>query len=75
MGQDAAAKKGAELLLDEARSGLVSASGACEEGLDVLPDDLVEQGSLGLAALILDGVGPSRDRVLPRDRSNFGANR
>ncbi len=74
MGQDAAAKKGVELLLDEAGSGLLSASRACEEGLEVLAYDLVEKGSFGLVALILDGVGPYRDRVLHRDRSNFGAN-
>ena len=53
MGQDAAAKKSTELLLDEAGSGFLSASRVCEEGLEVLAYDLVEQGSLGLAALIL----------------------
>ncbi len=73
MGQDAAAKKGTELLLDETGSGLLSASRACEEGLEVLAYDLVEQGSLRLVALVLDGVGPWRDRVLHGNRSNFGA--
>ncbi len=53
MGQDTAAKKSTELVLDEAGSGLVSAPGTCEKGLEVLAYDLVEQGSLGLAALIL----------------------
>ncbi len=61
-------------MLDEAWSGLLSASRACEEVLDVLADDLMEQGSLGLVALIIDGVGSSRDRVLHGDRSNFDAN-
>ncbi len=73
MGQDAAAKKGTELLLDEAGSGLLCASRACEEVLDILPYDLVEQGCLGLVALILDGGVPSRDRVLGGDPSKFGA--
>ena len=52
---------------------MLSASHACEEVLDILPDDLVEQGSLGLVALILDGGVPSRDRVLGGDPSKFGA--
>ncbi len=73
MGQNAAAKKGTEFLLDEAGSGLLSASRACEEGLEVLAYDLVEKGSFGLVALIFDGVGPYRDRVLHRKRSKFGA--
>ena len=73
MGQDTAAKKSTELVLDEAGSGLVSASRASEEGLEVVADDLVEQGSLGLVALVLDGVEPSRERVLDGDRSKFGA--
>ena len=73
MRQDSAAQERAQLLLDEAGSGLVPTLRACEEGLEVLADHLVEQGSLGLVALILDGGGPSRDRVLHGDRSNFGA--
>ncbi len=74
MRQDAAAKKGTELQLDEARRGLLPATRASEEGLEVVADNLVEQGSLGLVALVLDGGASSRDRVLPGDRSNFGAN-
>ena len=73
MRQDAAAQIGSQLLLDEARRGLLPASRASEERFEVLADDLVEQGSLGLVALILDGVEPSRDRVLHGDRSKFGA--
>ncbi len=73
MRQDSAAEERAQLLLDEAGSGLVSALRACEEGLEVLSDDLVEQGSLGLVALVLDGGAASRDRVLGGDPSKFGA--
>jgi hypothetical protein len=73
VGEDAAANEGTELLLDEAGSGLLSATSACEEGLEVLANDFVEKGSFGLVALILDGVVPSRDRVLHWDRSKFGA--
>ncbi len=73
MGQDAAAKECAELLLDEAGSGLVSASRFREKALEVLSYDLVQKGAFGLVALMLDGVGSSRDRVLRDDPSNFGA--
>jgi hypothetical protein len=41
MCQDSAAQERAQLLLDEAGSGLVSALRACEEGLEVLSDDPV----------------------------------
>ena len=74
MRQDAAAQIGSQLLLDEARRGLLPASRAREERFEILADDLVEQGSLGLVALVLDGGASSRDRVLLGDRSNFGAN-
>ncbi len=73
MDQDTAAKKSTELVLDEAGSGLVPALRTCEEGLEVLADDLVEQGCFGLVALVLDGGAPSRDRVLGGDPSKFGA--
>jgi hypothetical protein len=73
VGQDTAANEGAEFLLDEAGCRLLPASRTCEEGLEVLTYDLVEQGSLGLVALVLDGVVSSRDRVLHWDRSKFGA--
>ncbi len=73
MRQDSAAQERAQLLLDEAGRGLLSASRLCEEGLEVLAYDLVEQGSLGLVALVLDGGAPSRDRVLGGDPSKFGA--
>ena len=73
MRQDAAAQIGTELLLDEAGRGLLPATRPCEEGLEVVADDLVEQGSLGLVALVLDGVEPSRERVLDGDGSKFGA--
>ncbi len=73
MGQDATAKEGAELLLDEAGSRLVLASHLREKALEVLSYDLVQKGAFGLVALMLDGVGSSRDRVLCDDPSNFGA--
>jgi hypothetical protein len=40
--QDAAAKKGTELLLDEAGSGLLSATRVSEKRLEILADHLVE---------------------------------
>jgi hypothetical protein len=73
VGEDSAANEGTELLLDEAGSGMLSASCACEEGLEVLADDLVKKSSFGLVALVLDGVVPSRDRGLQWDRSKSGA--
>ena len=62
MRQDAAAQIGTQLLLDEAGRGLLPASRASEDRLEVLADDLVEQRSLGLVALGLDGGVPSLDR-------------
>ncbi len=73
MGQDAAAKEGAELLLDEAGSRVVLALRLREKALEILSHDLVEKGAFGLVALMLDGVGSSWDRVLCDDRSNFNA--
>ena len=73
MGQDTAANEGAEFLIDEAGCRLLPASRTCEEGFEVLANDFVEKGLFGLVALILDGVVPSRDRVLHWDRSKFGA--
>ncbi len=59
MGEDSAANEGTEFLLDEAGRGLLPGSRASQERLEVLADHLVEQGSLGLVALILDGGRPS----------------
>jgi len=73
MGQDAAAKEGAKLLLDEAGSRLVLASRLREKALEVFSYDLVEKRAFGLVALMLDGVGSSRDRVLCDNRSKFNA--
>jgi hypothetical protein len=73
MGQDATAKEGAKLLLDEAGSRLVLASRLREKALEVFSYDLVEKSAFGLVALMLHGVGSSRDRVLCDDRSNFNA--
>ena len=61
MRQDAAAKKGTKLLLDEAGSGLLAASRASQKRLEVLADDFVKQSCLGLAALVLDGGVPARN--------------
>ena len=64
--QDAAVEVGPQLALDEAsdRSALLPCVG--EEDLEVLSDDFVEQGLLGLVALVLDGSVTSRDRALCR---------
>ena len=59
MGQDAAAKEGAELLFDEAGSRLVLASRLRKKALEILSYDLVQKGAFGLVALMLYGVpGP-----------------
>jgi hypothetical protein len=73
MSKHTTAQIGSQLLLDEAGRRLLPALRACEEGLEVLAYDLVQHGSLGLVTLVLDGVGPSRDRVLHRGRSESGA--
>ncbi len=59
MGEQTTAQIGSQLLLDEAGRGLLPGSRASQDRLEVLADHLVEQGSLGLVALILDGVRPS----------------
>jgi hypothetical protein len=68
VGEDSAANEGTKLLLYEAGSGMLAASCACEEGPEVLANDLVKKGSFGIVTLVLDGVAPSRDRGLQRDR-------
>jgi hypothetical protein len=60
--EDAAAQERAQLLLDETGRGLISALRALEEGLQLLADDLVKQGLLRLAALVLGHEVPGRDR-------------
>ena len=73
MGEDSAANEGPELLLYEAGSGMLSASCACEEGLEVLANDLVKKSSFGPVTLVFDGVVPRRDRGLQWDRSKSRA--
>ncbi len=76
MRQHSAAQERAQRLLDEAGSGLVPTLRAYEEGLEVLSDDLVEQGSFGLVALVLDGgvpSGPSARRGSEQVRCRFTA--
>jgi hypothetical protein len=59
--QDATAQEGAELLLDEARYRLIAVGRAREKALELLADDLVEEGLLRLMALVLGHEVPSRD--------------
>ena len=47
MGEDAAAQEGMELLLDEAGYGLLASLCARQEGLEFLPDDVVEDALFG----------------------------
>src|SRR4029450_3908120 len=49
VGEDAAAQEGAELLLDEVRSGALASSRAGEEGLELLADGAVRAPGLGRA--------------------------
>jgi len=64
VGQDAAVEIGAQFALHETSDRRALLACAREEALEVLSHDFVEQRVLGLVALVLDGVGPSRDRVL-----------
>ncbi len=73
MAEDCADEIGAELALDEARQATLFLLSASQESLQVLLDDLVQQGLLGLTPLILDGLGPLRDRGAHLDGRNFGA--
>ena len=73
MAEDSALQKAPKLTLDEARQATLFLLSASEEGLQVLLDDLVQQGLLGLTPLILDGLGPLRDRGAHLDGRNFGA--
>ncbi len=64
VGQDAAVEIGAQFALYETSDRRALFARALEEALEVLSNDFVEQCLLGLVALVLDGAGPSRDRVL-----------
>ncbi len=62
MAENSAIEKAPELALYEARQTTLLLRGASQEGLQVALDNLVQQGFLGFAALIVDGLGPLRDR-------------
>ena len=61
--EDAAVEIRAELTLDESRNPSPLLAGLREEGLELLSNDFVEQGLLGLVAFVVDGWGSSRDRA------------
>jgi len=50
--EDAAPEVGAKLLFDEAGTGLVASARVCEEGLELLAHDLVQEGLLGAAGCV-----------------------
>ena len=52
MGEDAAAQEGMELLLDEAGHGLLASLCARQEGLEFLPDDVVEDALFGAMSCV-----------------------
>ncbi len=55
--ENSAFQVGTDLALDEAGHGSTIAPRSGEEGLDLLPDDLVKERLLGLVAFVLDGEG------------------
>ena len=60
MGEDAALEIAADLAFDEAGDGRPHRSCAGEEGLELVADDLMEKGLLGLVTFVLvDGGGSS----------------
>ena len=61
MADNSALQKAPKLTLDEAWQATLFLLSASQESLQVLLDDLVQQGLLGLTPLILDGLGPLRD--------------
>ena len=63
MREHAAAKEPAKLLLDEARSRLLSVCGAREEAFELLAHDLMKESLLRFKALVLGHEIPDRDRV------------
>jgi hypothetical protein len=67
--EHATAQEGAKLLLDEARSGLLSACGAREEACELLANDPMKKRLLRLMALVLGHEAPVGDRLGRRRRS------
>lgn len=61
--EHAAPEECAKLLLDEARSRLLSPRGAREEAFELLANDLVEKSLLRLMPLVLGHEIPDGDRV------------
>ena len=62
-GEDTTREIGAQLALDEAGHGMLALAGAREEGLEVLPDDLVQQGLLGAVARVAGAGRPAGKAV------------
>ena len=62
MREHAAAKERAKLLLDEARSRLLSVCGAREEAFELLAHDPMKESLLRFTALVLGHEVPDRDR-------------
>jgi hypothetical protein len=61
--EHAAAKELAKLLLDEARSRLLSVCGAREEAFELLAHDPMKESLLRFTALVLGHEVPDGDRV------------
>jgi hypothetical protein len=59
VGEDPAGEEGAELALDEAGDDAPLIAGGGEKGLEVMLQDAVEDGGLGRAPLVLQGIGRS----------------
>ena len=60
MGEYTAVQIGADLALDELGDGRPGRSCSGEEGLELVADDLMEEGLLGLVAFVpVDGEGSS----------------
>jgi hypothetical protein len=57
-GEHAAVEVGTQLSLDESRDGCTLLTSPGEEGLELLPDDFVEQRLLRLVALVLCHADP-----------------
>jgi hypothetical protein len=69
-GEDATREIGAQLALDEAGHGVLALAGAREEGLELLADDLVQQGLLGAVACVA-GVGRPAGRSVAIGTARF----
>ncbi|MCG8589641.1 MAG: hypothetical protein MJE66_10150 [Proteobacteria bacterium] len=61
--EHATAQEGAKLLLDEARSRLISVCSARQEAIELLANHLMEESRFRLMARVLGQSVPGRDRV------------